>query len=154
MTSLTGTFRGRCDGAVVFVAPRPGPEWHAHGTTPRRLTTIVGAELRRIVLLKPRWRHRETGETCHSRPPDDVAAVRACTLVVVLKLWSWNSSAEGVHRRREVLPALDEIAVPRTVQRWMRRPTPAIPTARSNPPDPDHSGTRSTRLSHLRSRET
>lgn len=120
----SGAFRRHHDGSVVYTAERPGPEWHAHGFTARRLAVLVGGRLRVLRLLKPRWRHRETGETCHSRPPSDVASVRFCTLIVVLKLWSWVASPVGVHRRREVLPALDAVAVPRTVQRWMRRALP------------------------------
>jgi hypothetical protein len=121
---FSGAFRRRPDGSFVYLAERPGPEWHAHGFTPRQLHVLVAGVLRIVLLLKPRWRHRETGETCHSRPPDDVACIRSCTLIVVLKLWSWVGSAEGVHLRRELLPDLDAVAVPRTVQRWLRRALP------------------------------
>jgi hypothetical protein len=77
---------------------------------------VVGLRLR-----KARWKHAETGATCHSRPPDDAASVRSCTLVVVLKLWAWVSSPHGLWRHRAALPSLDPVVSSRTLQRWMRR---------------------------------
>jgi len=122
--AVGGAYRPRPNGDLLFAGTRPGPDWHAHGYTPRRLALLKDGHLVRRRLWKPRWRHRETGETRHSRPPDDVASVRACTLVVVLKLWAWVSSAHGLLRRREALASLQAFGAARTVQRWMRRALP------------------------------
>ena len=117
----SGVYRRCADGSFYYRGKRPAPAWHAHGTTPRQLAALRGGEAGRIRIHKQRWLHRDTGETCHSRPPDDVFAVRACTLVVVLKLWAWLSSGDGVLRCEPVLPDLDLVGSPRTVQRWLAR---------------------------------
>jgi len=70
-------------------------------------------------LLKQRWRH-VSGETCHSRPPDDLASLHFCSLVVVLTLATWLSSDAGVHAH-EPPAALTERPAPRTLQRWQAR---------------------------------
>jgi hypothetical protein len=64
------------------------------------------------------------GETCHSRPPDDVAQVWSCTLIVVLKLWSWLDAGDGSVNAPEVVDELETHASVRTVERWMKRAVP------------------------------
>jgi hypothetical protein len=120
-------YRRLRDGGYFYGGKRPGPDWHAHGTTARRLLCLSGGRVVRVMLRKQRWRHVETGATCHSRPPDELAGARACSLVVVLMLWSWLSSPLGLLRHGTVLPGLEGAVSLRTVQRWMRR---ALPLAR------------------------
>src|SRR5690606_32437631 len=61
--------------------------------------------------------------TRHSRPPDDLASVWFCSLVVATALWGWLVADEGLHRHRVLVDALAEAEAPsaRTVQRWLRR---------------------------------
>lgn len=105
----------------MFRGIRPGVEWVGHGTFPRMLFTLEGGELVRITVHKQRWRLRGTRQTRHSRPPDDLASVWFCSLIVATSLWSWLTGDEGLHRRAPALDALDERPSPRTVQRWLRR---------------------------------
>ncbi len=117
----TTGYRRRHDGSYLYRGERPAGGWHAHGTTPRVLRCLVGGRLVQVRLHKQRWKHVESGSTCHSRPADDVPRVRSCSLVVVLLLWSWLWSDVGLWRQRPALPALGSAATPRTLQRWMRR---------------------------------
>lgn len=121
LSSVTDFYPEEPDGRRVFRGERPGPEWVGHGTFARMLWTLVGGSLCRVTVYKQRWRHRETGATCHSRPPDDLASVWFCSLVVATALWGWLSSEEGLHTHEPLLPALSESPSPRTVQRWMAR---------------------------------
>ena len=109
------------DGRRVFRGVRPGPEWIGHGTFPRMLYTLRTGELVRITVHKQRWRRRGTSETCHSRPPDDLASVWFCSLIVATSLWAWLTGDEGLHRREPILEALAERPSSRTVQRWLER---------------------------------
>ena len=125
---LGGGYRRVSADEYYFVGERPGAEWVAHGSFPRRLWVLVSGRRRRIVVHKQRWRRREPlpGEplTCHSRPPDDLASVWSCSLVVVLSLWSWMRSGLGVHRFEPEASALREHPSRRTLQRWLRRARP------------------------------
>ena len=107
-----GAYRRRHDGSYLYRGERPDPGWHAYGTTPRRLLCLSQGEIVVVRLLKPRWKHVETGVTCHSRPPDEMVGARACSLVVVLVLWSWLSSPVGLLRHRAVLPGLEGAVSP------------------------------------------
>lgn len=109
------------DGRLVYRGIRPGPEWEGHGTFRRMLFTLEAGQLVRIVVHKQRWRLRGTTRTCHSRPPDDVASVWFCSLIVATALWGWLSSDSGLHRHEPALPALSDSPSPRTVQRWLER---------------------------------
>ncbi len=57
--------------APLLRGERPGDDWDAHGFFERWLQTVVDGVRLRERLLKQRWRH-VSGNTCHSRPPDDV----------------------------------------------------------------------------------
>jgi len=107
--------------ALVFRGERPGAGWHAHGYTSKKLVLLADGQPRRWSIRKQRWLRYGTTETVHSRPPDDPALVRSCTLVIVLALWSWLDGERGIHRREEILPALSGLVSTRTVQRWMAR---------------------------------
>lgn len=72
---------------------------------------------------KQRWFHRDTHETRHDRPPDDVARVWSCTLIVVVLLLLWLRSREGLHRMERPPPVGDHASL-RTLQRWMARALP------------------------------
>jgi hypothetical protein len=111
------------DGRRVYRGERPGEGWVGHGTFRRSLFTWVHGAWTRITVYKQRWRHRETGKTRHSRPPDDLASVWFCSLVVATALWGWLVADEGLHRHRVLVDALAEAEAPsaRTVQRWLRR---------------------------------
>lgn len=59
---------------------------HAHGFLERLLITVRLGQFVRIRLMKRRWRCVRCGKTSHSRPPDELPRVRACTLCVVVFL--------------------------------------------------------------------
>lgn len=113
-------YERRADGYLLFHGERPGADWVVHGVLHRRLWTLVDGEPFRAHLLKTRWR-QTLGGTCHSRPPDDVAQVWFCSLVIVLSLWAWVASGKGVHAYDDAFPSLAERPSRRTVQRWMAR---------------------------------
>ena len=119
-TAATGMYERRADGVLVFRGERPGDDWDAHGFFQRWLQTVVDGERKRERLLKQRWRH-VGGSTCHSRPPDDVAQIHFCTVIVVLCLWAWLVSGRGAEVYEDVFPSLSERPSRRTRQRWMKR---------------------------------
>lgn len=112
------------DGRRVFRGARPGEQWVGHGTFPRHLFTLHAGALVRITVHKQRWRLRGTTQTCHSRPPDDIASVWFCSLIVATTLWGWLSSDTGLHRHEPATAALSSTPSARTVQRWLRRALP------------------------------
>lgn len=118
--AASGIYERRADGVLVFRGERPGEDWDAHGFFQRWLHTLVDGERKRERLLKQRWRHI-SGSTCHSRPPDDVAQIHFCAVVVVLCLWSWLVSGKGAEVYDDVFASLSERPSRRTVQRWMAR---------------------------------
>jgi len=121
LTVAATVYRREADGRLVYRGERPGPEWVGHGTFARRLWTLIGAEVRPVVVHKQRWRRRGSNETQHSRPPDDLGLVSFCSLLVVAALWAWLASGKGVHDHQPVLPSVAERPSRRTVQRWLRR---------------------------------
>ena len=84
------------DGRLVFRGVRPGSEWEGHGTFPRMLLTLLAGRLVRITVHKQRWRLRGTTQTCHSRPPDDIASVWFCSLIVATSPEQWEAIGEMV----------------------------------------------------------
>src|SRR5690606_33258921 len=108
------------DGRLIYAAERPGPDWHAHGSFTAGLRDLRRGHLVELVLVKPRWRHRETGATCHSRPPDDLG-LRYSGLIVALELWVWLDAGLGLHRYVSLFPDLVDGPSRRTVQRWFTR---------------------------------
>ena len=115
-----GIYERRADGVLVFRGERPGEDWDAHGFFQRWLQTLVDGVRVRELLLKQRWRH-VSGNTCHSRPPDDVAQIHFCTAIVVLSLYAWLASGVGVEAYEDVFPSLSERPSRRTCQRWLQR---------------------------------
>ena len=117
LAALSPVYEER-DGRFFFAGTRPKEgRWHKHGTTQKKLRTVVNGQLQTIILAKQRWKNIKTGETRHSRPPDDHRRARFCTLAVAMALWAWLTSEKGVHTH---VPAFEEPS-PRTLQRWMRR---------------------------------
>ncbi len=111
--------RGKC----LYYGERPGDNWYGHGYFSKRLMVLRNGRPEKIELYKHRWKDRETGVTVHSSPPDDPAYVRSCSLIVMLRIWSFISSVKGIHNREEVFPGLRRSSgsSSRTVQRWTKR---------------------------------
>lgn len=121
LASVASLYELEADGRRVFRGVRPGPDWQGHGTFARSLYTLARGQMVRLTVHKQRWRRRGTNQTCHSRPPDDLASVWFCSLIVATSLWSWLTGDEGLHRRQPPLDALEERPSARTVQRWLKR---------------------------------
>ena len=120
--ALVGIYAPLGNGRYVYYGERPGAGWHGHGYCEKTLTMLVGGAPVKVRLLKHRWRLTGTNETVHSRPPDDPALLRFCTLIVFLRVWAWVSSPVGFHRRREIHEGLESgCGSDRTVQRWAAR---------------------------------
>lgn len=119
----SGVYVVRPDGSLQFDGGRPSGGWHGHGWLKKTITVLVAGTPRKVVLHKHRWLLAGTTTTCHSRPPDDPALLRFCTLIVVLRVWAFINSVVGFHHRDEVLPDLGEgdCGSDRTVQRWTQR---------------------------------
>jgi hypothetical protein len=116
---LVGVYTRRPDGSLQFDGPRPAGGWHGHGWTKKTIVMLADGKPQGVVLYKHRWLLVGTTTTCHSRPPDDPAFIRFCTLIVVLRIWAFINSGVGFHNRGEVLPdLLDGAGSDRTVQRW------------------------------------
>lgn len=124
LSSASAVYEREADGRLVFRGVRPGDEWVRHGTFARMLFTLGSGELRRITVHKQRWLRRGTTETCHSRPPDDIASIWFCSLVVISALWDWLSADEGLHRHEPTIESLAERPSARTKQRWLERALP------------------------------
>jgi hypothetical protein len=124
LAAASSLYELQADGRRVFRGTRPSEEWIGHGTFARRLFTLRSGQLVRITVYKQRWRLRGTTKTTHSRPPDDVASVWFCSLIVALCLWGWLSSAVGLHHHEPATAALSSTPSARTVQRWLRRALP------------------------------
>jgi hypothetical protein len=110
-------------GRFLYYGERPGETWYGHGYFPKTLTVLRNGRPPKIELHKHRWKDQETGVTVHSRPPDDPAYIRCCSLIVVLRIWTFISSGKGIHKREEVFPSLwkGSGSSSRTVQRWTKR---------------------------------
>lgn len=118
-------YQRRADGDLQYDGARPAGGWHGHGYFPRWLWVLARGQVRRVRIWKHRWRRPRSGPTCHSRPPDELAGVGFCTLVVVLKLWAWLDGERGVHRCEQAVDDLETRGGdPRSVQRWLRRLLP------------------------------
>ena len=75
-------------------------------------------------IWKRRWYHPLQVRSCHSRPPDELAGVGFCTLVVLMKLWAWLDGEAGLLRCEQVEPELETCGSTRSVQRWLQRLLP------------------------------
>jgi len=116
-----GVYRRRANGDLQFDGVRPAGPWIAHGYFPRMLFMLRDGALVRLLLWKRRWLDPEAGVTCHSRPPDDLAQVWSCSLIVTLMLWAWLGGGEGAATAVQIVDSLEDHVSPRTVGRWFQR---------------------------------
>lgn len=124
LSTSAALYEREADGRLVYRGVRPGADWVGHGTFARMLFTLRGGELKRITVHKQRWLLRGTTQTCHSRPPDDIASIWFCSLIATCALWDWISASEGLHRHEPTLDALSQSPSARTKQRWLGRALP------------------------------
>ncbi len=120
---LCGIYTQLGGGRYLYYGERPGDNWYGHGYFSKGLMVLRDGHPEGIELYKHRWIDRETGVTVHSSPPDDPSYVRCCSLIVVLRIWSFISSGKGIHKREEAFPGLWRCigSSSRTVQRWTKR---------------------------------
>jgi hypothetical protein len=118
-----GVYRQRSDGDLQYDGSRPEAQMHSHGYFARWLWVLDGqpTKLVRKRVWKRRWLDPALRATCHSRPPDDAASVWSCTLIIVLRLWSWLDSGRGLRNGSEIVPELQTHPSERTVERWLAR---------------------------------
>jgi len=121
LSVLSSMYEQHPDGSLKYNGTRPGTEWHGHGYFPRKIRTLQAGALKTVKVWKHRWIHVKTGQTQHSRPPDDIASVWFCSLIVVLSLHSYIESEQGIYNREIPLEALEDSPSERTIQRWMQR---------------------------------
>ena len=121
--ALCGVYAPLGKGRFLYYGERPFGHWYGHGYFPKTLTVLRDGGPEKIALYKHRWKDRESGATVHSSPPDDPSYVRSCSLIVVLRIWTFISSKHGIHKREEVFPSLWSCSgsSSRTVQRWTQR---------------------------------
>lgn len=120
--ALGGVYRPHKGGSYIYVGERPDADCYGHGYFPRWLVVLVSGQPFRICVYKHRWIYKTTGETTHSRPPDDPRLVRFCTLIVMLRVWASLSSNLGFYNRKEAFEGLETgCGGERTVQRWVSR---------------------------------
>src|SRR5690606_31533825 len=101
---------------------RPGPEWHAHGTTTKLIWLFHADRLHRYRLVKQRWKHVATGRTVHARPAWDLPNSPYGLDVVFVLIALWLLAVTGLHRLD--WPWADDRPSRRTVQRWLARLAP------------------------------
>lgn len=118
-----GVYRRRPNGDLQYDGERPGEDWHAHGYFPRWLwmLDLARRQLVRKRIWKRRWLDPVVRQTCHSRPPDDAAQVWSCTVIIVLRLWAWLDSGQGLCSAPQAVPEIEGHPRPRTVRRWLAR---------------------------------
>lgn len=110
------------DGRLVFRGDRPGPGWHAHGTTEQRVTVLHADRLVDVDLHKQRWLEVATGHTVHDRPHFTVPWSRHGLDVVLVAVAAWLLGGVGLHRAD--FPWQADRPDRRTVQRWLHRLRP------------------------------
>lgn len=118
-----GYYQKRLNGDLVYIGTRPGEGWHSHGSYPTKPAMLENGEVVTKTVHKQRWKHKKTGKTCHSQPPDLLPRVRSCTLIILTALWSWLSSEASVIHHQAVLPDLDGHVSNRTLGRWLQNAT-------------------------------
>lgn len=110
------------DAVLDHSEARPGPRWHAHGSTRKDLWVVDDGRLRRVRLRKQRWRNADTGATCHDRPAWDVPGSPFGLDVVFVLIGVWLLATVGL--QRVDWPWTTERPCRRTVQRWAARLAP------------------------------
>lgn len=121
------------DDVVVYHGVRPSACWacgyaggdgtfavHAHGCLERLLITVRQGQFVRISLRKSRWRCARCGRTSHSRPPDELPRVKACTLCIIVFLHAVLACA-GLGWALGLPAQAAGCISARTVVRWRQR---------------------------------
>ena len=116
-TTATSAGLHRRPGGWFYTADRPGPGWHAHGTTPRRLWLLHDGGVSPVVLHKQRWKHVSTGRTSHDRPPLELPWTPFGLAAVFTVLAAWWRSQGGLWRLSR--PWHGQRPHARTLQRWL-----------------------------------
>jgi len=123
----SGTFSWH-QGAYSGVAERPGVcdkchsdcgGFHAHGRYKRSLTTLSNWALTKVAIWRQRWLCLRCERTMSTGPPDVIAHIPICTLVIVALLWSYLQGQSGIHN--SIPPELEGAAEPRTLARYLKR---------------------------------
>ena len=112
-------------GTWSFEGTSPGAGWHRHDWRLRRVLVLRGGRFEHRTVARRRWLLHGTTQTRLDRSPDEMGGVQVVLLVVLVKLWSWLSSDQGLQTYDEVVPALEAHGSRRTVQRWLHRLLPA-----------------------------
>ena len=103
------------------VCPRcesPEGRYHSHGGFLRWLKTLVAGRVQRIRLRKPRFLCLTCGKTFSLHPPETLPRKSFCSFLILLFLWSYLTSSEGLHR---ALPGeFAEDVSARTLARYLR----------------------------------
>lgn len=122
--ALGGVYLPLGPGRWIYPGERPGEGWHGHGYFPKTLTMLCDGAPKVVQVFKHRWIDTVTGQTVHSRPPDDPVLVRYCMLILFLRVWAVISSDLGFRHRTEFFEGLEnDCGSDRTVQRWSARMT-------------------------------
>lgn len=110
---VSGVYASR-GASLIFVGRRPGAGWHGHGYTPARPWLLRRGEPVRVLVLKRRWLHVESGRTITSQPPDLLPRRRVCTLILARLICAVLVASVGVHRFEHRLLAVRSV---RQIQR-------------------------------------
>lgn len=103
---------------------RPGEEWYVHGWTSKGLWVVHLDRLVWLRLHKRRWRHAQTGATCHSRPVWDVPHSPYGLDVAFYVLGAWLLAVQGLHHIAWPWSNQPERPARRTAQRMLQRLAP------------------------------
>lgn len=91
--------------------------YHSHGGFLRWLKTLVDGGIERIRLRKPRFLCLTCGKTFSLHPPETIPRKSYCSFLIILFLWSYLTSSEGMH---QCLPGeFSEDVSARTVARYL-----------------------------------
>jgi len=91
--------------------------YHSHGGFLRWLKTLVDGGIERIRLRKPRFLCLTCGKTFSLHPPETIPRKSYCSFLIILFLWSYLASSEGMH---QCLPGeFSEDVSARTVARYL-----------------------------------
>jgi hypothetical protein len=115
-------------GAYTCVPQRPAfcdkclsnsGSFHAHGRYKRWLKTLRNQVLTRIRIWKHRWLCLCCGRTMNTGPPDVIAHIPLCTLVIVALLWSYLDGQSGIHNC--IAPEFSNDTTARSLARYLKR---------------------------------
>jgi hypothetical protein len=118
----------RTGGEFIFQGSRPlQGRWHGHGYFPKTSWVLRFGKLVQITIWKHRWRMVGTSTTCHSRPDEEAPSAGVCLLIVLLLVFTWLDSGQGLSNKdqQEPIEGVGEAcASRRTIQRWLHKLLP------------------------------